>query len=363
VPSKEHRPLDFLRDNFDWTDYVETHYEVKYSGEELRVNCPNPECDDRKYKFYVNPGKRQYYCFKCKASSRRDPTPITFVCWTEGLTKMQAIIQLLNELEETTADQAEWEEQVQARMQDEGDPARPNTLRTISRLPEVCVPIVDTATHGPFLEYLLGRGLTLQEIFDVGKVHCVPQETHLLYDPDTRELKGDIGRRIVWPVYGSGGNLVSWVSRDIEGVHEIKYLNAPNSDLSKTFWPFCKPFGDTVVLVEGILDAYAVRRIPETSAYACFTKYVSDAQKALLKGWEVKNVVLAWDKKDAKPEMIAAVEDLKTHFNVFVASQHNLPKHEDCGDTLRKADGVPILEEALTPIDVYSIEYEKWKVT
>ncbi len=355
------KPLRYIRTHFEWEEYVYDHFDVKPArgDRELRIICPN--CEDPDQKCYVNPDKKVFNCFHCEFSSKKFDA-ISFVSKTEGISKLQAIKKILAELQVTTPVGNAFETTVTDRIYGgQNMKKKKHILRAIDGLPAPCKLMEEKDKEAwPFFSYLFGRGLTLEEIIDM-RVHYVPDSVHFLYDGDGA-LKGDIGRRIIWPIYGGDNELISWNSREVEKVTDLKYLNCPDSDINFTLWPYSKPYGDTVVLVEGILDAYAIRRIHEVSGYATFGKSVSEEQMQLLRAWGVQKVVLFWDKKDAMKEMKATVENLKVHFETYVAAQDNMQKDKDCGDTLLMEDGIEILQEALKPIDVYSLEYDKWRL-
>lgn len=198
----------------------------------------------------------------------------------------------------------------------------------------------------PFVEYLLTRGLTLDEI------HAM--QTHICPVPGT-----PLYRRVLWPVYGGAKQLVSWNARTIDAdtPKHKKYYVCPDSDINKTLWPYLLPQTKRVVLVEGILDCMAVRRF-YNDCYATFGKKLSAAQRDLLKTWGVEEVVLLWDKRDAKKEIMKTVEELKLGFKVFVPNFDVWPTKCDPGDALRLPELVPSLQQMVNmPIDVESFQY------
>ena len=349
-------PLRYIRKNFDWEAYVYDNFDTKSGrGDEIRICCPS--CEETNYKCYVNPVRRVFNCFKCTFGSRKYDA-IHFVKVTEGIPKVQAIKNILTNLQVTTPTGEALEEAVRDLTYNPGtnSPTR-KMIRSITDLPGTL--LVDEKS--PAFKYLLGRGLTSEDITDMGTRFVEPKWFYI-YDKNDPKKKWNIGRRIIWPVYGGDNDLVSWTAREFETKSKMKYLNCPDSDMGLTLWPYCRPLSSDVVLVEGKLDAVALRRVPGVSAYATMGKKVSDEQMDLLKMWDVKSVTLFWDKKDAKKEIISNVEHLKLQFQTFVASQHNLDKNQDCGDFLNVKMGRFILEEAMTPIDVYSLDYDRWQI-
>ena len=345
---------------------MQEHYNFKPARQdtEMRIHCPYDDCDDNGNKMYVNPGKRMYHCFKCKKGSRKDGCPpVSFMMLTEDVNYMQAVNQLLAELSETAVEYDDVEEQLESwEDEKEGYVAR-QKIRFIDGLPKEALLLKDfnNPIQKPFFKYLVSRGLTFKEITGM-QVHCVPKTEVEVRDADGH-YKGDIGKRILWPIYGgSPPGLVSYDAREtpMKETGLVKYFKCPDGDHAHTVWPYVPPHGDTAVLIEGILDCYAVRRIPKTSAYATFSKVISEQQIELLKRWGIKKIILCWDIGDAMQQMMRAVEDLKLHFQVFVADQGPFYGDMDCGDTLKLPEGVSLLRRALEPIDVYSWDYEIW---
>ncbi len=361
----ERLPLRYIRKNFDWEEYVTLHFSVKETANpsEVRVCCP--KCGEQDYKCYINTERKIFNCFKCGFSSSKYDV-INFVSLAEGIPKIDAIRRLMAQMEICAPTQ----EQLAAMMDEQLKGFVPKVdekaLRTAPGMPEAAKMLTSDKDpeQAPFFAYLYSRGLTTAEITNL-RVHYVPEEKSLIYRQVAGRAKiaGNIGRRVIWPVYGGDNALVSWISRTIDN-SEPKYLNLPDSDLNMTLWPYVLPYNNTAVLVEGILDCYAVRRLERTSAYATFGKHLGKDQIDVLQKWGTETVILMWDKRDAKPEMLSAVEKLKSCFpKVFVASQSNMSHTGDAGDLLKDPDGVQKIQDALKLVDVHSIEYLKWQLS
>lgn len=350
-----------LRDiklSFEWEDYIEENLLYKKAGNgEYRINCL--KCDDKKYKLYINANKRFFNCFKCDFRTGAYDL-FDFVSLAEGITRNKALLRLAREYVPTTpVDLKEiymqkQEASRQAKLADQG-------IKYLPGLPEACRPLRSPAI-GPGWDYLLARGLTEQEVLDLG-VNYVPEGDFPVLGSDGKR-KGSLGNRVVFPIYGGDNSLVSWQGRvaDINYSESDKYLAAPETDLAKTLFPYVPPFKPKVVLVEGVLDAIAVRRCPGVSAYATFGKKVSREQIKLLKLWGVTEVTLFFDKKDAKKEMERDAEILKMYFSqINVLDMVDWPSGLDAGDCLADKDGVSMLTNLLDKkIDVYSLDYSRW---
>lgn len=354
--------LRTIRTEFEYRDYVEATFSTKYSGNgELRICCPN--CDDQKYKCYINDDKKYFNCFKCDFNTGNYDV-FDFVALSEGITRAQATIKLVRE----HAPVAQSWEQIIAQASspifvDEDEPTEAPAIRTIDSLPDAAVLLTDKTDpdQARFWEYLNARGFTDAEVTSV-KTHCIPDKACLVYD-DNKKLRGNIGNRFLLPIYGGANKLVGWVARSIDGTAP-KYFNAPDSDASRTLWPFVPSRGTQCIIVEGIIDALAVRR-HGFNTYATLGKKISLDQMDLLKTWNIKSVVLFWDKKDAKREMLKAIETLKLHFDeVLVPDLSKWPTDKDAGDTLAWEEGHELMKDMLVHdlINVDSLEFVTWQM-
>jgi len=357
------RPLRYVRLNFDWQTYLETHYQVKYAGEnELRVCCP--KCADTKHKLYVNRDKRVFHCFKCDFTTKKGAYDVfDFVALTEGLSKGQSILRLIREYRPTTP--TDLAQAVSESWDDKPEPVKKFKHAYLDSLPEPARPIrKGDALAKPFLEYLEARGLTEQEISTVVQAHYVHHNSYEIRG-NNGKLKGDIGRRILWPLYGGDHKLVSWQARSLQKTDAVKYFNAPDTDISATLWPYSLPHKDsTVILAEGVLDTLALRRMSRKySGYATFSKHISQDQIALLKSWGVTRLVIFWD-LDAKRAVQEAVKELSLHFSVYVPNFESWPKNMDCGDCLLHPQGLEYLQAAVdNAVDTTTLDYLKWKIS
>lgn len=290
-------------------------------------------------------------CFKCEFSSRSYDV-FDFVATSEGITRGKAMLRLASEYADQTPTWAELE----VIETDEDDPEAPTVLSTIPSLPSRAKPLTEPSEapeeQKPFWDYLLGRGLTIIEVLAI-KTHYITAEDAPFYD-HTGKYRGNLSSRVIIPVYGPGGVLVSWLGRTIIKDKEPKYFNAPNSDISKVLWPNATPSDSRVVLVEGVLDALAIRRLG-IPAYAVFGKKISLDQQLILKQWGVSSIVLFWDKRDAIKDMRRAAMSLNMHFDVTIADLRDWPSKLDAGDCLASD-----CEQLRVPI-TQSIKLDSWE--
>jgi DNA primase len=347
-----------IRKEFDYQSFLEVNFPIKYATNgEMRICCP--KCGDSKFKCYVNNDKKYFNCFKCDFNSGNYDV-FDFVAVSEGITRAQAMTRLSREHVDVAKS---WEEIIDnTRSVEVDEPGEVSTIRVISSLPGGAVPLSrEDESHQHFFEYLINRGFTEEDISDVG-IHCVPYDNVFVYDSNKR-LRGNISNRILFPVYGGSNQLVGWIARSIDGA-EPKYFNAPDSELAKTLWPFVPSRNNRAIIVEGIIDALAVRKAG-FSSYATFGKKITYDQVLLLKIWDINSVVFFWDKKDAKKEILKAVENLKLHFKEVLVPDFSMwPKDKDAGDTLNWEQGSLLLQDMLTNhlIDVNSLEFATWQL-
>jgi len=357
------RILRKIRKEFDYDAYIQLNYDtVKTTSKgELRICCP--KCGEQKHKCYVNDDRKLFNCYKCDFNSGNYDV-FDFVAWTEDIPKGKAMMRLAREFAPVTPLTIEEiiEHANNSTLDVEED--EPNyEIQSIDCLPKDALPLeLGVPSQHKFWEYLLSRGLTEKEIL-TSKAHYVWKQQVIVHN-HAGDVVGDIGRRILFPVYGPNGMLVSWVGRSTDH-KEPKYLNCPDSQVNRTLWPFVPPHTGSVVLVEGIIDCIAVRRLGAPySTYCTFGKKLNQWQMNHLKNWGVSEVVLFWD-IDAKKEVVRQVEDLKMQFDdVYIANFLEWPDPKmDAGKTMEVSDGLLYIEQAVcNPVDVNSIDYVRWQI-
>ncbi len=369
----ELRILRKIRTEFDYESYCEQHYHVKTTAreDEIRICCPH--CGETKFKLYVNNEKKKFNCYKCGEFNSGAFDVFDLVAITEGIPRGKAVLRLCAEYAPTTP--LTIEEIIAQAMKaqyevTEDEPGETSTIKTIDRLPREAFPL--TTPHErrerKFWDYLVHeRGMTQEEVLAC-KIHYVSMQKVPIYKVNgvgEKKYVGDIGRRIVFPVYGPGGKLVSWLSRPIRDDFDgPKYVNCPDSEINRTVWPMVEPHTDIGVLVEGIIDAVAVRRLGSPfSTYCTFGKSIGYEQMKILKDMGVTAVILFWDPEEIRA-MVRAVEDLKMQFDeVYVPRFDEWPEGMDPGAMMAYENGDIFLEKALVdPVDVQSLDYVAWQI-
>ncbi len=363
IQKHSRRLLRYIRKNFDYTSYVAEHFSTQDThSDEMRICCP--KCMENEYKCYINDEKKKFICFKCDFCNRNSDV-FDFVSATEGISRSAAITRLASEFREVTPDQLEWDDIEDAPIEE--TPQRSFLqAKPIEAMPSGAKLLTEENEEtAPFLAYLYGRGLTLDEITAMS-TYYIPEAVHFVFKKG--KLAGNIGRRVLWPVYGGQHALVSWLARLIgpgRSAKTPKFINCPESDMAMTVWPFSPPPTSCrkVVLVEGVLDALAVRRTGYYS-YATFGKKLSEEQISLFKYWEVEEVTVFMD-LNAKREIKQAVNTLRLRFNrVNVVDNYAWPEDMDSGKCLESAEKIAMLKDVLDKrINVQDeIEFAKWSL-
>ena len=367
------RILRKIRKEFDYQAYCEQNYITKTTNrpDELRICCPH--CGEDDYKCYVNDEKKMFNCYKCDFTSGNFDV-FDFVSKTEGIPRGKVILRLANEFAPVAPlSIEEIIEMANGTFYEvtEDVPGIPKGIRYIDSLPKEAFPLTDpnNPREVKFWEYLLeDRGLTVDEVKAI-KTHYVSQNNvpiTKLNGLNEEKYVGNIGRRVLIPVYGPGGSLVSWLSRPITNDFKgPKYLNCPDTDLNRTLWPMVQPYKDIAVITEGIIDALAVRRLGSPfSSYCSFGKSINDDQIKILQDMGITTAILFWDPEERRSKEVGrAIEKLKMSFDeVYVPRFDEWPEGKDPGNMLTEELGIIHLEKSLVdPINVYSLEYITWR--
>lgn len=315
----------------DIESYLEATFDrVIPSGQsELRVDCFAPNgCagSDEKGHLWVNKDKRVWICYKCGYG---DPSQQKGTSWlprfmadAEGTHISKIIDRLLKTYEVVP------EEDLGEILERLFDPDEDNDMQTqvpIMEMPRQFHELCGSRGYSAqkFIAYAEQRGFGHDEQGLHNLLYCVTGVPTL-----PEKYRSTFVNRLIWPVYDAEGNLRSAVARDILGSKSRpKWVNWPDTEPSNYFWPmgrfvpgqgwFPNSLPKTVVLAEGIINAYAIERLSSFVARACFGKKISDAQIDILQRERVQRVILAWD-FDAKDKIMQAARRLSTNFEVEV---------------------------------------------
>lgn len=336
--------LNRIKQEFDYRTFVEDHFpHHKEAGVgEMCVQCP--VCDDHKFRLYINDDKKQFNCFHCDFHSGNHDL-YDLYAETLGISRGQAILRLSALFQDTAPD---WETLEGADVPEVIRKDQPPVFNAPDYVHELTDPY-DPA-QSPHWEYLRGRGLTDAEIRACGVSYASGLSNSILLD------------RAIFPVYYPSKDLCGYIARTINN-SELKYYNTKGSKFAKTFWPVM-PAGNekSAVIVEGILDALALRRqgIP---AYATFKKALSQDQAAILSHWGYTGILLCWDPSDAIKEMVTTVDRMKLIFKVQVVDWREWDMDQDPGDTLQDPEIAQKLVSLIrnNRVSVDTWEYLEWK--
>lgn len=294
--------------------------EDKEVGDQSRFDCPF--CGEHKKRFYVDNQKGLWICFKCSEKGN----PVTFVMSyfsvgfpeasdilasfdydVEAMKDSQGFIQYDSSLTE--------EEQLLLFISREGAPMETeedNIIYTCPPLPtnsKALLANFDNPEAFPFLGYLHGRGVTLEQIKQ-HNIHYVTYGEVILLDG--RQM--GLANHLVIPSHNDFNQMIFWNTRSIESDPFIKSFNAPskNNEYSKHNVLFNLNNAkrtDKIVIQEGVFDATTVGE----SGIATFGKKVASDQIDLIaKSAKESNIpIYIFLDGDAKREMVRTAKDIK----------------------------------------------------
>jgi DNA primase len=346
---------------FDLDLYVESNYEIKYAhgrnGRELRICCPM--CGEQKFKCYVNVDLRAYQCFKCgfgrgKKDNGKSWDLVDFIAETEGISRPLATVKFYNMVRRTTPEVLEFSSKEKTDEQH-----KPKLYKTVD-LPPNCVPL-RSSDFPEHWAYLQERGFSERDLLAT-RLHVIAVKNQPLYN-ESGKFRGNLGNRIVFPIYVGDSELISWLARTIDA-DVPKYLNAPGSDLAQALWPNMPCKSGHAVIVEGLIDALAIRRLTGYEAYATFGKHVSEQQINRLKTFKVKEVTVWYDIRDAKKDMLKSAENLQLHFDsVSLPWLDRWNSSFDPGDLYKTKDAAPVNYALDHRVSVYAEgSFVKWQL-
>ncbi|AUV56913.1 DNA primase [Staphylococcus phage vB_SauM_LM12] len=304
---------------------------------ELRYCCPF--CGEKSYKFYVkqalDSSNGQYHCKKCDESGN----PITFMKTYYNITGKQAFDLLESKnidieraplLTTNNKDLTESEKLIlmlRGVHQDKG-----TTSIKPPRLPEGYKLLKDNLNNKeiiPFLKYLKGRGITLEQIINNNIGYVINGS---FYKVDG-ESKVSLRNSIIFFTYDNDGNYQYWNTRSIEKNPYIKSINAPakqdevgrkdvifNLNIARK-----KKF---LVITEGVFDALTFHEY----GIATLGKQVTENQiKKIIDYVSIDTSIYIMLDTDALDNNIDLAYKLKTHFNKVYFVPHGDEDANDMG--------------------------------
>ena len=334
--------LEFL----DIEDWIEEYAETKYGGNgEIRIqNCP--KCFNDKWKVYINVDKGIWFCQRCQWGHHNGD-----ICSLLAAVSGKNIHVVRMEIASTV---------VPSVSDDDFSSALASRIANKEAVEEFTIDPIDLPgelglegrTGGKAVEYLLGRGLSTEDIEYYG--------LRL-----SSKLRNNTGPWTVFPV-NYYGIPVACQGRKFLSDLEPRYLSSDK--IANWMWPLDEANiknieKGSVVLVEGVFDALAYIK-SGVPALCTFGKNLSRSQLKLLQAHGVKELYLSYD-ADAHEDIRKAADRVGHLFHTHIIELTPLPENPkaDPGDVLAgTVDKSWLLESLEGAIDTRTSEYWNWKL-
>ncbi|PLR87623.1 DNA primase [Bacillus sp. V33-4] len=310
--------LNEIRQAVDIVDVISDYVQLKKQGRNYFGLCPFH--GENSPSFSVSPDKQIYHCFGCGAGGNA----YSFLMEAEGLTFMEAAIKL--------ADRANIDLQLDLSAVSAGKPISKENQQMIEAH-ELLRKfyhhlLVNTKDGQHALEYLLGRGFTIESInkFEVGYAlgtwdfvykflakrgfsTALLEKAGLIIKREKDGSYFDRFRdRIMFPILDKNGNTIAFSGRSL-GADEPKYLNSPETAIfnkSKILYNFhlARPSIrklQQAVLFEGFADVIAADRSGVENGIATMGTALTDEHITLIKR-NVQSVIICYDADNAGVE-------------------------------------------------------------
>jgi hypothetical protein len=280
---------------FDVEGWLNLHADARTSGVDNLALNPCPICGSTKKKFYVNVG-----------TSERRGRWLAHCCHDQG-----DIVRLVMAVEG-------FSDSVEARAYIRYHAGERPWLTAPQAAPQAALALQAAAMALPEPSWPAEPGMRI-----VHRQQAIPLTERLLDaaaiarygvrvtgDATTHagQRRRDLDHRLVFPIHGPDGSLLTWQARDLTGASPKKYVFPSGAAATDTFYGW--KAGETgedgwVLVVEGIFHKLAWDRLGDAFArntVASFGKKLTESQVRLLTGSRAKLVMLAWD-HDAIPQM------------------------------------------------------------
>ena len=283
-----------------------TGYDYRESGssDEIYMDCPF--CG-KANKLYIS-NRGQWICFRCETKGR-SVTSFVMQYHDCSVSEAKELLQDYGFTELTAGQDAN----IGLIKQDSLFTALSNMRETIQQMSaKLCPPMptnvkplitnLNNPESYPYLWYLKGRGITLEEIEYFNICYVVNGE---LGREDKKPLH--IEKSIVFPTYDQLGRQIYWNTRSIEVNPYIKSLNAPAKDneYSKRDTLFNMNHvtnHSDMVICEGVFNAIT-STIADYVGIATFGKAITDDQIKLMVSLNPKNYYIFLDNDALKQEL------------------------------------------------------------
>jgi DNA primase len=324
---------DEFLDGFDFREYVHSRFDtVLHTSEETRVRVQCPFCNDRSYHLYILLSEGLPYCHRCNYSPRG---PIKFISDLERIS-VGEVAKWADENATLIGNPVQ--EILESILSEDNDEIADVSFGSMnlgvefaSIIQQTGIPSVDKQIQAAY-EYLEGRSLVRRQVESFDIRYC---------------YEGPFSGRIVVPCY-FGGEVVTFVARDLSGLDKRKYLNPKGTKQSDFLFNYDNVNSDWVILTEGVFDAINVSTV--APVVASFGKKLSQAQTSLL--GKFKKVIFYWD-KDAYPAVDECAQKISASCYTVLH-----PDDRDAGD--RSAVENQYLIKGAVPVG--SVKHSLYKV-
>jgi DNA primase len=386
--------LEEIKQRLAVVDLISTKVSLKKAGKNFKGLCPFHS--EKSGSFFVFPQTESYYCFGCHASG----DIFTFTMQTEGLAFGEVVEMLANRTGVALPEKANREDKEENKKAQEKERFREinavaatyysNLLKNYSGADKAREYLqkrgVTSASIESFnlgyaldewdrlLNYLTGKGYSVQELTDAGLVGQT--ENGKAYD----RFRG----RLIFPIRDRQGNIIAFGGRVLEQANKDvpKYLNSPQTllfDKSATLYGFDRAKdmirrSDKAIIVEGYMDViiahqYGFENVVAPLGTALNEKHITNLKKL------TRRIVLALDADTAgQMATLKGIETAKQGFDTVIVPVPTsrglvkfeqqvdaeirvatLPAGKDPDETIRQGGGKfrEIIERAQPVVDYY----------
>jgi len=227
------------------------------SKDSINIRCPFYDCDDHSNHMGIFTDTLKFHCWKCNHKGYF--SYLLSILIGKSKSQCQEIIE---------------EEKLNLGFSDLDIPKKKKEKRLVTPLPEYFEEITENTNFPLLFKYIRRRKLSLKLLIEKKCGVC---------------KVGPYMNRLIIPVFHNGKQ-VSFVAADMTGTAFQKYINAGIA-MENYLYGYDDVVGDTLVVVEGILDAWRVGN----EAVAILHSYISDKQKNLIIKKNPKNLIFCLD--------------------------------------------------------------------
>ncbi len=269
---------------------------------ENSVNIQCPFCADHSNHCGIFEDTLKFHCWRCNASG-----PFWFLlCRLTGMSELEC--KRLVSYPDSTLEVSVLD-QIKTIIEGTADNSLQEEIELNDKeiaYPEFFDLITTDTDYRPLNKWCKHRKISKDTLIDYGCGIC---------------LVGNYANRLIIPIYDMEHGLVSFQGAALDRKAGVKYKTAPGRINDYLYG--LNQVGNTIVLTEGILDAWRLR----SPAVATFGTHITTNQFKLIKKHGVQNVIFCWD-SDA---YLKAKKIKETMFDPFFKNVYNiyLPVSQD----------------------------------